>query len=157
MQYTVVPRTNQANPVFSTKIRSLNSSYQILNMLPNPSLHKSNLPLMRAFKQGISWPCTSEGIRNTTGQSEKFYILLNIIFNFDQLYFWCPLRYRVIQYLVWKLSLIVKLNSESLGMATFLDSVTCYSKPYFSTKIEFAWFVLGTIVVSAYFFSYLCS
>ena len=76
----------------------------------------------------------------------------NRTFNFDQLYFWCPLRYRVIQYLVWKLSLIVKLNFESLGMATSLDSVTCYSKPYFSTKIEFAWFVLGTIVVSAYFF-----
>ena len=66
---TVLPRTNQANPILCTKESFLNGRYQNLKMLPQLSLQISNLPLMRALKWGTVWPCTSRGIRNTTGQS----------------------------------------------------------------------------------------
>ena len=48
--HTVLPRTNQANPVLCTKVRFLNGRYQNLKMLPQPSLQISNLPLIRALK-----------------------------------------------------------------------------------------------------------
>ena len=49
---TVLPKTNQANPVLCTEIRFLNGSFQNLKMLPQPSFQISNLPLLRALKRG---------------------------------------------------------------------------------------------------------
>ena len=45
------------------------------------------------------------------------------LFDFDLLYFWYPSRYRVIQYLIRKLSGMVKMDQESLVVAAFLISV----------------------------------
>ena len=42
--------------------------------------------------------------------------------NFDLLYFWYPLRYRVIQYLIWKLLDVVKMGQEGLVVAALLIS-----------------------------------
>ena len=44
------------------------------------------------------------------------------VFNFDLLYFWYPLRYRVIQYLIWKLSDVVFMRQECLVLAVLLAS-----------------------------------
>ena len=44
-------------------------------------------------------------------------------FNFDLLYFWYPLRYMIIQYLIGKLSDMVKIGKESLVMAALQVSV----------------------------------
>ena len=46
-------KKNQANHVLCTEIRFLNSSFQNLKMLPQPSFQISNLPLLRALKRGI--------------------------------------------------------------------------------------------------------
>ena len=45
------------------------------------------------------------------------------LFDFDLLYFCYPLRYRVIQYLIRKLSDMVKMDQEGLVVAAFLISV----------------------------------
>ena len=45
------------------------------------------------------------------------------LFNFDLSYFWYLLRYRVIQYLIWKLSDMVKMRKKGLLVAAFLASV----------------------------------
>ena len=44
-------------------------------MLSHSSLQNSNLPLIRAFKWGTAWPCTSRGIKYTTGQIKKIWNL----------------------------------------------------------------------------------
>ena len=44
-------------------------------------------------------------------------------FNFDLSYFWYPFRYRVIQYLIGKLSDMVKMGQDSLVVAALLASV----------------------------------
>ena len=63
---------------------------------------------MWAFKWDTVWHCTLRVIGNTRGQSWNFSICLIKtdflgIFDFDLLYFRCPLRYSVIQYLIGKL------------------------------------------------------
>ena len=45
------------------------------------------------------------------------------IFNFDLFYFSSPFRYRLIQYLIGKLSDMVKMGQESLVVASLLVSV----------------------------------
>ena len=45
------------------------------------------------------------------------------LFKFDLSYFWYPLRYRVIQCLIGKLSDMVKIGQESLDVAALLASV----------------------------------
>ena len=87
-------------------------SWQMLKVLPQPSPFVSSLPYLRAFKWGTLWPCTSWGIKHTTSQSWKCLYLLNKSWtiNFDLSYFWYPLSYRVIQYLIWKLSDMIKMS-----------------------------------------------
>ena len=43
-----------------------------------------------------------------------------VLFNFELSYFWYPLRYRVMQYLIWKLSDMVKNREEGLVVAALL-------------------------------------
>ena len=50
------------------------------------------------------------------------------LFNFELSYFWYPLRYRVMQYLIWKLSDIVKNREEGLVVAALLASVRMSKK-----------------------------
>ena len=72
----------------------------------------------------------------------------NRTFNFDQLYFWCPLRYRVIQYLIWKLLWNGKMESWRLGCGNI--SIFCYmlfKNLIVVLKMGFAWFVFATIVL----------
>ena len=45
------------------------------------------------------------------------------LFKFNLLYFWYPLRYSVIQYLIRKLSVVVKMCLKGLGVAAHLISV----------------------------------
>ena len=45
------------------------------------------------------------------------------LFNFDLSYFWYPLRYRVIEYLIIKHSDMVKMGQEGIVVAAHLTSV----------------------------------
>ena len=59
----------------------------------------------------------------------------NRTFIFDLLYFWCPLRYRVIQYLILKLSYVVLLSQEGYVLAVLLSCVkSSWKKPFYYIK-----------------------
>ena len=62
--------------------------------------------------------------------------LLNLLnknqtFNFTTLYFRCPLRYKVIQYLIWKLSYVVIWSQEGYVVEVLLSFVMSSWKPPF--------------------------
>ena len=54
-------------------------------------------------------------------------------FKFDMSYFWCPLRYRVIQYLIWKLSDMVKMGQQGLAEVLLLYLFVGFEKWEFTT------------------------
>ena len=119
----VVPRSNQTNLIFCTKIKFLNSKYYSVKMLPHPTLFKSNLPLKRAFKWGTVWLIIH------LAKVESFFLLIKFkAFHCKKLYFWCPLMYKVTQYLILKLLLVVNWKFEGYIVATFLGSYICHSK-----------------------------
>ena len=115
-------------------------AWQALKVLPHPSHIGSFLPLIRAFKWDTVWLYISRVIGTTRGHIWKFkkspFLLSKFkSSNFDLLYFQCPLRYRVIQYLIWKLLLVVKMSQEGLGMAALLGSAKpSWKVPFYHIK-----------------------
>ena len=54
--------------------------------------------------------------------SFRFYLIKRDflrVFKFDSSYFWCHLRYKLTQYLIWKVSLMIKTYLVDKSIATF--------------------------------------
>ena len=61
--------------------------------------------------------------------------------DFDLSYFLCPLRYRIIQYLILKLRLVVNMSYEGQGVVALLSCARLSSK----TQFYYIWRVLGNL------------
>ena len=76
----------------------------------------------------------------------------NRTFNFGQLYFWYSYSYKIIKYLIWKLSLMVIRNKKARVWQYFCTLLPAIQRPYFTTKTMFVWFVFATNVRSKIMF-----
>ena len=91
---TVVPNWESTKPSLCSKFPLFKTSWWMLRVLPQLSPLESSLPYLRS--------------------KLKVLLLLSELrsFVFDLLYFWSSIRYRVIQYLIGKLSDMVKMIQE---------------------------------------------
>ena len=94
--------------------------------------------LLLGFKFLLIWAlkmryCTTfylKGPRKYDMFNLKLLDLLNEnkFFNFDQSFFWCPLRYSIIQCLIWQLLILVNWSQEVWGVAALLHCATPCAK-----------------------------
>ena len=123
--YTVVTDWEPTKPHLCSKMSLFKISWQILEVQLQLRPLDSSLPYLRPFQWGTVWPYISKGIKNTTGQSWKRLILHNKsqTFKFDLSYFWYPVKYRAIQYLIGKVSDMVNMIQEGSIVTALLASV----------------------------------
>ena len=122
---TVVTDWESIKPHLWSKLSLFKTSLQMLEVQLQLSPLYSSVPYLRPFQWGTVWPNISRGIKNTTSQSWKifFYSVKLDFFNVNLMYFWYPLRYRVTQYLIGKVSDMVKMSKEGSVVITLLTSV----------------------------------
>ena len=98
------------------------------NRHKSSTLTKPSLPIFTISKSFQIRYCMTlylKGYQKYDKSKLKIQLLLSKfrLFNFDLSYFWYHLRYRVIQYLIGKLSVMVKMGQEGLVVTALLTSV----------------------------------
>ena len=96
-------------------------------------------PSWLTFTTNVSFEmryCLTLYLKGHQSYSRSKFKLTNLLnenrsFNFDLPYFWYPLRYRIMQYLISKLTLVVNMSQEGQGMAKLLSCVKLSSKSQF--------------------------
>ena len=130
----MLPNWESGKPRVCSKFSFFKTSWWMLRVLPQLNPLESSLPYLRAFQWGTVWPCTSrrycltlylQGYQKYDKLKLKVQFLLSHFgcFNFDLSYFWYLLRYRFIQYLIGKLSNMVKMIQKGKDVAALSNFI----------------------------------
>ena len=108
---TVVPNWESTNPHLCSKFLLFKMSWWILRVLPQLCPLKTSYQISESFLMRYCMTLYLNGYQKYDRSKLKVLFSLSELrsFNFDLLYFWSPFQYRVIQYLIGKLSDMIKM------------------------------------------------
>ena len=112
-----------------------------VKVLPCSCLPVVSWPLIRPFKWGTAWSSISRDIRNTSSQTFGYPSLLNKVGLFWYFWLWLvvilmPPEVTFVQYLIWKVSIMVKTYLVGRSVAAWIVSTRlCWKVVIYCIKL----------------------